>query len=149
MSRKYSEFKRERKREGIQVIDVEEEEKEYKDIIKDFGEDEHLDIDLQYNLKFLKENNNDIYEKYRNDVKNGKIDLSVWTLPTMTEFKIREDEKTRNLSVKPYYTVKGIVSCARCKCDEMMSFSVQSRGMDEGMTAIYACTKCQHTFSMS
>lgn len=146
MSKKYSEFKRKRTKEGIQVIDIEEDEKKYEDIIDDFGE---IDIDLQYNLKFLKENNNEVYEKYKNDVKNGKIELTLWTLPTMTEFKKREDEKTRNLSVKPYYIVKGVVSCSRCKCDEMMSFSVQSRGMDEGMTAIYVCTKCQHTFSMS
>lgn len=107
------------------------------------------DFELQYNLDYIRSNDKDAYDKYRQDVKKKRVELSVWTLPTLKQYKEKEEERIRDFSVKPYYIVKGIVPCAKCKCDEMMTFQVQSRGMDEGMTAIYVCTKCQHTFSMS
>lgn len=154
---KYSEFKKKRKKTVIEVEEIEEETGTFDDILDDFGflkkKDEMYliedNFELQFNLKYLRDNDRDVYNKYITDVKKGRIELNVWTLPTLKQYKLKEEERIKSFSDKPYHTVKGIVSCSKCKCDEMMTFQVQSRSADEGMTAIYTCTKCQHTFSMS
>lgn len=154
---KYSEFKKPKRKVVIEVEEFDDEKDTFDDILEDFKflkkkDNMHLiedDFELQYNLKYLKETDIHAYDKYLKRVKKDKLELNIWTLPTLEQYKKNEEERIKSFSDKPYNTVKGIVSCPKCRCDEMMTFQVQTRSADEGMTAIYTCTKCNHLFSMS
>lgn len=94
-------------------------------------------ICMLVNPKNKKENKSDVVVSYLKD------DKLLWSHPTFDVEKKKIDEEN-DFMVNPYEISEGVLTCRKCGCEKIFSFSKQTRSMDEPTTVFGLCSKCGH-----
>jgi len=72
-----------------------------------------------------------------------KNDQLLWLHPIFKNERIRIEEEN-DFMVNPYEISEGVLTCGKCNCKKIFSFSKQTRSMDEPMTVFCFCSQCNH-----
>lgn len=86
-------------------------------------------------------NNDDNNEKLLKVVEYLKKDQLLWSHSIFNQEKKRIDEEN-DFMMCPYEISEGVLTCAKCGCKKIFSFSKQTRSMDEPTTVFAKCSKC-------
>lgn len=73
-------------------------------------------------------------------VKNDRL---LWSHPIFDEEK-KKIEEENDFMVCPYEISEGVLTCHKCGCKKIFSFSKQTRSMDEPTTVFGLCSQCGH-----
>jgi len=73
-------------------------------------------------------------------VKNDRL---LWSHPTFDNEK-KKIEEENDFMVCPYEISEGVLTCGKCGCKKIFSFSKQTRSMDEPTTVFGLCSQCGH-----
>lgn len=67
----------------------------------------------------------------------------IWSSDIFSEEKAKIDEEN-DFMVNPYEMSEGVLTCGKCECKFIFSFTKQTRSADEPMTTFARCSNCAH-----
>jgi len=72
-----------------------------------------------------------------------KNDQLLW-LNSLFDDERKKIEEENDFMVCPYEISEGVLTCGKCGCKKIFSFSKQTRSMDEPTTVFGLCSQCGH-----
>ena len=75
-----------------------------------------------------------------------KNDELLWLNPIF-EIERQKMNEENDFMVCPYEISEGVLTCSKCGCKKIFSFSKQTRSIDEPATVFARCSECGHRWS--
>lgn len=79
-------------------------------------------------------------------IESLKNDNLLWT-NIIFKNEIKKIEEENDFITCPYEISEGVLTCKKCKCKKIFSFSKQTRSMDEPTTIFALCSQCGYKWS--
>lgn len=75
-----------------------------------------------------------------------KNDALLWSHPTFQAEILKIDEENEFL-IRPYEVSDGALTCRKCSCTKIFSYTKQTRSIDEPITVFAKCSECGNRWS--
>jgi DNA-directed RNA polymerase subunit M/transcription elongation factor TFIIS len=92
-------------------------------------------------LCMINDPKNEREDKLSKAIEYLKNDQLLWSNPTFDVEK-KKIEEENDFMVCPYEISEGVLTCGKCGCKKIFSFSKQTRSMDEPTTVFALCSEC-------
>lgn len=92
-------------------------------------------------LCMINDPRNEGEDKLSQAIEYLKKDQLLWSHPTF-DIEKKKIEEENDFMVCPYEISEGVLTCGKCRCKKIFSFSKQTRSMDEPTTVFALCSEC-------
>src|SRR5574343_260451 len=82
-----------------------------------------------------------VYFNQKNIDSMLKKNQLLWNHPTFALAKVKLEEEN-DFIICPYEISEGILTCRKCGCKKIFSFTKQTRSLDEPTTVFALCSQC-------